>query len=452
METKKPWEYGRLTVSENGHYLKNGDRPFFWLGDTAWLLFHQLTLEETRRYFKNRLEKGYTMILSDFTHGAGQKNRLGESALVDGDFAHPDTSGHYWDHIDEVISLAEEMGLYMGILPAWGSATVKPGTLNMDNVDAYVEFVAERYGKYKNLVWIVGGDVRGDAGEAVFNRMGTLLKEKNPDRLVGFHPFGRTSSTEWFCNQDWLDFHMFQSGHRRYDQVALNAWDDNVPKEDWFGEDNWKYVFRDRLRDPNKPTIDGEPSYEHILQGLHDESQPYWQPCDVRRYAYWAVFAGAFGHTYGDNSIMQFYADPSHKGAFGVKDTWEEALHHPGSGQMTHLMSLMTGVDYQAGAAADELVIRGQGEKYERKAVFAGKDFLLCYDYNGSEFTLNLSAYRDQVMEAYWFDPESGIYSYIEEVAGKDEYTAKPAKKADSDWVLALKVKRADEWEIRSCQ
>ena len=37
----------RLTVSENHRYLVTDDgRPFFWLGDTAWELFHRLTREE----------------------------------------------------------------------------------------------------------------------------------------------------------------------------------------------------------------------------------------------------------------------------------------------------------------------------------------------------------------------------------------------------------------------
>lgn len=40
----------------------------------------------------------------------------------------------------------------------------------------------------------------------------------------------------------------------------------------------------------NKPTLDAEPSYEWILQGLHDNTQPYWKAKQVRRYAYWSVF------------------------------------------------------------------------------------------------------------------------------------------------------------------
>ncbi len=45
----------QLKVSENGHYLVRDDgKPFFWLGDTGWELFHRLTLEEINLYLDNR--------------------------------------------------------------------------------------------------------------------------------------------------------------------------------------------------------------------------------------------------------------------------------------------------------------------------------------------------------------------------------------------------------------
>ena len=43
MTYTKPWEQGALKVTENGRYFSCGDTPFFWMGDTAWLLFHRLT-------------------------------------------------------------------------------------------------------------------------------------------------------------------------------------------------------------------------------------------------------------------------------------------------------------------------------------------------------------------------------------------------------------------------
>src|SRR3989304_7234020 len=54
---------GKLRVSENHRYLEYEDgTPFFYLGDTAWELFHRLNREEALRYLTNRAEKGFTVI------------------------------------------------------------------------------------------------------------------------------------------------------------------------------------------------------------------------------------------------------------------------------------------------------------------------------------------------------------------------------------------------------
>ena len=57
-----------LRVSDNKRYLvvseasTGQNRPFFWLGDTAWELFHRLDLTEADRYLKKRAEQGFTVI------------------------------------------------------------------------------------------------------------------------------------------------------------------------------------------------------------------------------------------------------------------------------------------------------------------------------------------------------------------------------------------------------
>ena len=271
---------------------------------------------------------------------------------------------------------------------------------------------------------------------------GRLLKELTPNKLIGYHPFGRCSSSMWFHNEPWLDFNMFQSGHRRYDQASLGAWDDNAIKEGFFGEDNWRYVDRDLGYLPKKPTVDGEPSYEWILQGLHVVTEPYWREWDVRRYAYWSVFEGSMGHTYGDNAIQQFYNDLTKKGAYGVREVWQEALHHAGSGQMGIMRRLMESVDYQNGHPAEELLLSGQKERYERIAVFAGADYVFAYDYLGGEFTLDLKPYIGKKLSAWWFDPADGVYSYLGDYTGKEQVCVKPINKQreDNDWVLVIKA------------
>ena len=47
-----------LKVSSNRRFLVHDDgSPFFYLGDTAWELFHRLTLSEAERYLQDRAPK-----------------------------------------------------------------------------------------------------------------------------------------------------------------------------------------------------------------------------------------------------------------------------------------------------------------------------------------------------------------------------------------------------------
>lgn len=417
-----------LHISSNKKYLMKGDKPFFWLGDTAWMLFTNISYEEAYTYLKNRADKGFNVIQSvliysvDTTEALKTVNRMCcKNTAVDTD--------KYWHNIDMVIKLAEELGLYMALLPCWGSI-VKENILNMENVLTYAKFLTDRYKDYSNIIWVLGGDVKAEAYKDIYTLMGTYFKEHMPDKLVTFHPFGRCSSTTWFADDDWLDFNMFQSGHRRYDQCSLGAWDDTgADNTSYYGEDNWKYVLHDRQLS-DKPVLDGEPSYEWIIQGLHDNTEPYWRAKDVRRYAYWSVLAGACGHTYGDNAVMQFHKNGDDGVNYGVVCEWEEALHHEGSGEMLHLKKLMESVDFTSGKMADELLLSGQKEKYGRISVFAGSDYVIAYDYSCSEFTLDVSAYSGKSM--YWMSPVTGVYSYIGKCVG-DTFTARKPERYEED-------------------
>ena len=435
----------KLTISESKRNFCLDGAPFFWLGDTAWLLFSKLTFEESCVYLQNRAQKGFNVIQATLVHKSGYSTIDGKPALTDDDFsrpAAPEDANGYWEHVRNVVRYAKKLGLIMALLPSWGNFA-KDGKLNVNNAGGYAAFLAEYFAEEENILWLVGGDVRGDAAPEVFRIIGKTLKARMPETLVGYHPFGRCSSSYWFHDEPWLDFNMFQSGHRRYDQVTLGAWDDNrLDAETYFGEDNWRYVDRDLAREPLKPTVDGEPSYEQILQGLHDLSQPYWREWDVRRYAYWSVFQGAMGHTYGDNSIQQFFHTPTIPGSFGVRYTWQDALHHVGSEQMGILRDLMESVDYQSGRPATELLVSPQGERYHRISVFAGADFLFAYDYLGEAFTLSLAPYAGRKLTAGWFNPVSGRESFLADVTGKDSVTVKPVARftPDNDWVLVIRA------------
>ena len=148
------------------------------------------------------------------------------------------------------------------------------------------------------------------------------------------------------------------------------------------------------------------------------------------------------GHTYGDNSIQQFFHTSTIPGSFGVRYTWQDSLHHVGSEQMGILKDLMESVDYQSGHEATALLLSPQGKKYRRISVFAGNDFLFAYTYLGEAFTLSLTPYAGRRLTVSWFNPVSGRESFLMDATGKESIAVKPVKRftPDNDWVLVVRA------------
>lgn len=433
-----------LRVSENKRFLvdENGN-PFFWMGDTGWLLFTKLNREEADQYLTDRAAKGFNVIQVMVLHSLNTKNAYGDSALINMDVATPlITEGNtfedpvqydYWDHVDYVIDKAADKGIYIGLVPVWGS-NVRAGHVSSRQAEKYAEFLAKRYYNHSNIVWLNGGDVRGSDSIQVWQTIGNTLKKFAPGHLVTFHPFGRTQSSTWFHDEPWLDFNMFQSGHRRYDQ-------DTARNETRYGEDNWRYLQTDYEKKPVKPTLDGEPSYEGIPQGLHDTLQPRWNDDDLRRYAYWSVFSGACGFTYGNNSVMQFYKPNGKPGAYGARQSWEKAINSPGAWQMGHLKNLMLKYHF-SDLVPDYSLVINQGERYDYQAALRSEKCLMVYSYNGRSISLNQEKLSGVEFRLSWFCPRDGslIDGRTLRKAEIAEFDPPGDPENGNDWILILET------------
>src|SRR6267378_1622627 len=79
-----------LKISTNHRFFINKKAaPFFWLGDTGWLLFSKLTREEAEQYLEDRRKKGFSVIQVMVLHTVAAVNVYGDSALVNKNVAHP---------------------------------------------------------------------------------------------------------------------------------------------------------------------------------------------------------------------------------------------------------------------------------------------------------------------------------------------------------------------------
>ena len=433
---RMPWSNGKLQVSENRRYLQHENgTPFFWLGETAWLFSQRLNRDETGYYIGEAAKNGFNVIQVSVLHSLGAMNIYGHSALPDGfNFSAIDKDGeyNYWKHVDYIVQTAASRGIYIGIVCVWGGNV---RNMSVDDARKYGEFLARRYGKNPNIIWIIGGDIRGDVAPEIFRTLATTIKTHAPDHLMTFHPFGRTLSATWFNNEPWLDFNMFQSGHRRYGQ---RRGDGDYTIDDYTEEDSWRFVERSHAFQPLKPVVDGEPSYEHIPQGLHDTSEPRWQAGDVRRYAYWSVFAGSFGHTYGHSSIMQMYR-PGVGPAYGAEIPWWEAVHDPGFKSMKHLKTLMLAFPFFERIPDQSVIVGTNGIQYERVIATRGNDYILVYNYTNRRMEIDMTKISGARKKAWWYNPADGQTEYIGEFAnGKQAFNRDSAYGAGNDWVLII--------------
>ena len=159
---------------------------------------------------------------------------------------------------------------------------------------------------------------------------------------------------------------------------------------------------------------------------------------DVRKAAYWAVFAGAHGHTYGCNDIWQMYAPPR-QGAIHARTPWYEALALPGADQMQHLKALILSRPFLS-RVPDQGLLAGGGHGLHVAATRdADGSYAMIYMPEASHaITVEAGRLCDGPLNAWWYDPRTGEAIAIDgEFRGGAALTfTAPAE--GPDWVLVL--------------
>jgi hypothetical protein len=327
--------------------------------------------------------------------------------------------------VDWIVDLAASLGLFIGMLPTWGDKWNRkwgagPEIFTPASARGYGQFLGRRYAE-RPIIWILGGDrpVETEQHAAVIRAMAAGLKEGDGGRhLASFHPQGQQTSAQHFHVDAWLDFNMWQSGHNR-----------NQP--------NYAFLSQDYARTPVKPCMDGEPLYEDHPSAFNLDNG-YLDDYDVRKAAYWALCAGAHGHTYGCHPVWQMW-QPGRAPVSMVRRPWQEALHLPGSGQMQHARALVESRPFFTRIPDQSLIVSdpGAGTHHVRAARSEDGSYAFIYVPSGKPVEVDLAKLSGGTLEAHWYDPRTGKALAIGQVprAGRRPF-APPA--GGPDWVLVL--------------
>lgn len=427
----------RLKVSDNHRFLvKEDGKPFFYLGDTAWELFHRLNREEADRYLQDRARKGFTVIqavaLAELD-GLHAPNPYGQLPFRNDDPAQPNED--YWRHVDWIVDRAGEQGLYIGMLPTWGDKWNKkwgvgPEIFTPANAERYGQWLGNRY-RNAALIWILGGDrpVETDTHRAIIEAMARGLRQGDGGaHLITYHPSGGAGSSQWFHEAPWLDFNMRQNGHAteftgRYDRTR-----------------------QDYDRTPVKPVLDGEPIYEDHPVSFKANELGHSIAADVRRPLYWDLFGGACGHTYGHHSVWQMW-QPSRNPVNNPLMPWFEAIDQPGAGQMQYGRKLLESRPYLTRIPDDTLVVTdrvptavpGTGRYHFAGTRDEAGTYAMVYAPVGRAFSVRLDAIKAPKITAWWFNPRDGKPTRIGELENGGPHRFTPPDAGEMlDWVLVL--------------
>lgn len=422
--------FSQFTISANHRYLLKDGKPFYWLGDTGWELFHRLTKEEADEYLKRRAAQGFTVIqavvLAEMD-GLHTPNAYGDKPLIDDDPTKPNEA--YFKQVDYVVDKANSYNINIAMLPTWADKIFKdrwgagPEIFNTTNAKIYGEWIGNRYKNKTNIIWVLGGDrnPRNANDVAIWNAMGEgIMEATNNKAVITYHPQPCDSgSATWFHHETWLAFNMFQNGHCRdnnvYDKIQL------------------AYNMQ-----PTKPVIDGESLYEDHPVCFNVKDLGTSSAYDVRKYAYLDVFAGAFGNTYGCHDIWQFYS-PKHEAVNGPHVYWQEAMNLPGANQMQYVRRLIESHPMLERVPDQSLIEENNLVPSERIQVTRGNDYAFIYSSEGKPFTVVLNKIKGTTLHAYWYNPRDGKTTEIGNISNKENKKFTPPSSGyGQDWILVI--------------
>jgi hypothetical protein len=451
-----PWSvHGRVQVSPtNPHYLEYADGTrFWWFADTAWELPHRTTREQVDQYLEARARLGFNVIqtvaLGEFLK-VKDTNAYGCRPLIGSDPLKPDLTSpeNYWTHLDYIVEAARKRGVYIALLPTWGEEVIpRQGKAIFDTEDqayGYGHFIGERYRNAPNLFWILGGDrlpderpegialwramAKGiaDGVNGVFDRMG---RTDYSTTLMTYHCF--ESSSKWFQNDAWIDFNTWGSYHAEF----------NNPRSYEQARHDWNLV-------PTCPFLNGEPCYEDALVNYAVPGNGTFTAVDVRMAAYWSVFSGACGHTYGADAIWQFAGKGNQPLTASTRDSWTHALNDDGARQVIYLKNLLLSRPGDSLRPDQTVILKGEGSSADQTVVLRGDSHLFAYLPTGKDLTLKLGVITGARLRASWFDPRTGEFREIGMLdnAGEHTFAVPPFSKEltwlrtgrGCDWVLVL--------------
>ncbi len=192
-------------------------------GDAPWSLIVNTTLDGARRYIEDRREKGFNALIVNLIEYRFAKdpprNLAGDEPFTTpGDFRTPNEA--YMAHAERVLEIAEQHGMIVILAPAYLGYRypASPGIVRQpegwyeevlangpDGCGAWGDYLGRRFGRFKNIIWCIGGDRNPEAAATALDHLARGIQAAGGDNLFTAHVWPEHSPVDVFPDHDWLD-------------------------------------------------------------------------------------------------------------------------------------------------------------------------------------------------------------------------------------------------------
>ena len=289
-----------LRVSENRRTLLRDGQPFFWLADTCWSAFTNISDQEWEEYLDLRASQGFNVLqISALPHPYRCGSSLGFLPFPsqDGfrfDFSRMDPL--YFDRAAWMCSRAVEKGLTPAIAVLWQNyvSGIRTTAAGGDNVipEAYLEpilrKIAETFRPFQP-VWLLSGDADWTSPEAVrrYGMAADLLSRYAPEGLRAWYMKERCDEVPAQLD-GYADLYLYQSGQDRDAQAGAVTLASALLS-----------------RSPRKPVLNAGPCFEQA--GYSRGQYGRFRRGEIRAAMWNSLLSGACaGITYGANGVWNW--------------------------------------------------------------------------------------------------------------------------------------------------
>ena len=320
----------RLTISKDQRHLCRDGRAFFWLADTIWSAFTNITLDDWAYYLKKRKKQGFNVIqintLAQWDRGESSLNRSPFAIKADGMPDYERVYQAYFDNAREMCRMAKEEGFELALVILWCNQVpgtwanqYAPGfTIKEKILPDVVKKILDSFDEFEPI-YLVGGDTDFPSEETIeyYKKVFCMLEERRYRGLRSIHIKGRfTDIPDEIAEK--IDFYLYQSGH--------NA-----------GAQEMAYTSAKAFyeREPKRPVINSEPCYEQM--GYSHNLYGRFGQFEIRRAAWQGLLSGASaGVTYGAHGVWNWVSE-GYKSTLALGEGFDapfphqQALEFPGA-------------------------------------------------------------------------------------------------------------------------